>query len=131
MTEDEDTDYEREYGKGEAVIDFGNGITQAGNSSDGYSLDGTIITLGEGEVRVQLSADITTICDFWEITIWDEWPEEYGDDVMENMACNGSMYFGGIYDPTHTCIEYSSSIWCYNGDRCPNLDIELSGNYLT
>ena len=47
---------------------------------------------------------------------WDEWNHDSDNAVYDNSYCN-MTYVGGIYDLTHSCIEYSVSIYCEDETR--------------
>eukprot|EP00483_Globobulimina_turgida_P013740 UN13766 len=54
--------------------------------------------------------------------LYNEWPyDDYGGrgGTTADENCDLST-LGGIYDPTHTCIDDSASKYCSNGVRCAN-----------
>jgi len=87
-------------------------------SDAGSDYENLTITFTNEGITFNVPARAGALCNEWSLELYQEWPfYEEGVTALEN--CDTEL-LGGIYDPTHTCIADSGSLYCQDGVRCPD-----------
>eukprot|EP01084_Bolivina_argentea_P075518 136899_1 len=94
-------------------------------SEAGVEFENFTISFDSQGVSFHVPATTANVCSAWDLKLYEEYP--YFADGTAFSNCDVDE-FSGIYDPTHTCIENSGSLYCQDEIRCP-VQTNISVNY--
>eukprot|EP01083_Nonionella_stella_P207520 753776_1 len=93
-------------------------VIQISFEEAGSEFDNFTVTWNNQGLEFNIPQSVGDLCEQWYLRLYETYPYGEGIDAVEAEIDCDVDGFGGIYDPTHSCVEDSGSLYCKDGVRC-------------